>query len=370
MNFVFYVLVFKYINSSINKLMDSLSQNFMGFAGGVALTLVTIWIMIQGFRIVTGQSREPMMGFVVHSMRIVLIVSTATTLGVFGSDLHTLFTDTLQTGLNQTFTGSTSNFQTTIDDNLAWTAFAEAAIDGIQTAPGDDASVAAKSRAADFAIFGTASPPMAAGAMLLMYNLAIALFVGLGPIFILCLLFEQTKPLFHKWLMYGIGTLFSMAMLSFVTGIVLSVTLRVASALWATSAIDGLVGATSEGLTTQSMEQGGIGLLMTLLLISAPPMAGNFFSATLGNFSPFSNFGGGAGAGGAAAAGRPGPMGQPAGGYGGGGYGGQGPSQASTRSTSDANQAASGFNPNIGLMAGQKSPAPADVVKPAPPTKD
>jgi hypothetical protein len=40
---------------------------------------------------------------------------------------------------------------------------------------------------------GTASPPMAAGAMLLMFNLAIALFVGLGPIFILCLIFEQTK---------------------------------------------------------------------------------------------------------------------------------------------------------------------------------
>lgn len=73
--------------------------------------------------IVTGRSRDSMMGFVVNSMRVVFIVSFATTLG----------------------------------------------------------------------IFGTASPPMAAGAMLLMFNLAIALFVGLGPIFILCLIFEQTK---------------------------------------------------------------------------------------------------------------------------------------------------------------------------------
>jgi len=208
---------------------------------------------------------------------------------------------------------------------------------------------------------------MAAGAMMLMYNLALALFIGLGPIFILCLLFEQTKPLFQKWLLYGIGTLFSMAMLSFVSGIVLSVTLRVAAALWTASTVNGLIGATSEGLTTQSMEQGGIGLLMTMLLISAPPMAANFFSGTLGNFSPYSNFGGGAGAGGAAAL-RPGAQGQPVGSYGGGG-GGQGPSQASTKSANDANQVASGFNPNIGRLTGQTSTAPADIVKPAPPTK-
>jgi len=73
--------------------------------------------------IVTGQSHDSMMAYMTNSMRVVFIVSFATTLG----------------------------------------------------------------------IFGTASPPMAAGAMLLMFNLAIALFVGIGPIFILCLIFEQTK---------------------------------------------------------------------------------------------------------------------------------------------------------------------------------
>ncbi len=40
----------------------------------------------------------------------------------------------------------------------------------------------------------------------LFYEVALALFIGLGPLFILCLLFEQTKTLFQKWLFYGIGT--------------------------------------------------------------------------------------------------------------------------------------------------------------------
>lgn len=67
--------------------------------------------------------------------------------------------------------------------------------------------------------------------MLLLYEVAIALFIGLGPLFILCLLFEQTKSLFQRWLFYGIGTLFSMAVLAVMTGIALDGAARVQSIL-------------------------------------------------------------------------------------------------------------------------------------------
>ncbi|MCC4607135.1 type IV secretion system protein [Xanthomonas campestris pv. zinniae] len=50
--------------------------------------------------------------------------------------------------------------------------------------------------------------------MLLLYQVAVAMFVGFGPLFILCLLFDQTKQLFQKWLLYGIGTMFSMGVLA------------------------------------------------------------------------------------------------------------------------------------------------------------
>jgi type IV secretion system protein VirB6 len=213
---------------------------------------------------------------------------------------------------------------------------AMAAIDSVPVPTNDIESASTRARTGDFAIFGTASPPMAAGAMLLMFNLAIALFVGLGPLFILCLLFEQTKPLFNKWLMYGIGTLFAMATLSFISGVVLKVTINVAEGLWAASTISGLVCAQSEGITTQSMEQGGIGLLLTMLIISAPPMAAQFFNGTLGSFMAYSAFNG-AGA-------RPGPQGQPAGSY---AVGGGGHRPAPATNTSTGNQTSGGFNPGV-----------------------
>ena len=46
-------------------------------------------------------------------------------------------------------------------------------------------------------------------------------------------------------------------------------------------------------LILQMTEQGGIGLILTMLIITVPPMAANFFQGTLGNFMHFSAFGNG-----------------------------------------------------------------------------
>jgi type IV secretion system protein VirB6 len=54
-----------------------------------------------------------------------------------------------------------------------------------------------------------------------------------------------------------------------------------------------------------SMQQGGLGLLLTALIVSVPPMAATFFQGTLGNLLRYSAFGG--------ASNSVGPSGQPPG---------------------------------------------------------
>ena len=309
-----------------------------------------------GYRVLAGQMRESLMGVVLNMARVVVvvIVSIATTVGVFAPNLHTLVTSTLSTDINQLFTGDDSTLAQTIDTNLAETQLALSAIDTVQIPPGDTEDTAAKARAQAFAIFGTASPPMAAAAMLLLYDVILALIIGLGPLFIMCLLFEQTKPLFQKWLMYGIGTVFSLAMLSFVSTIVLNVTARAAAALWSTNFINGLLQASSEGLSTQSLEQGGIGLLMTMLVISVPPMAGNFFSATLGNFSPYNVF---------SRSGQPGLNGQPPGAF---RHEGHGPALKNAGQSNNSQSASTAFTStasNNARLGGSGHTPIADVTK-------
>jgi type IV secretion system protein VirB6 len=183
----------------------------LALAGVLKLMLVT-----KGFRILTVQSREPMMGLVVNASRTTLILIAASTMALGGSNIQTFFTDTMASGINGLVTGSNDKPEKVIDKNLVYTAVAMAAIDGAQglNASNSADNVASAGRASLIAMLGVAGPPMTAAAMLLMYKVALALFIGFGPIFIMCLMFKVTEQMFWSWLKYGLGTLFSMAVLS------------------------------------------------------------------------------------------------------------------------------------------------------------
>jgi len=118
-DFVYFRLVYDYLSKRINTFGMDLMASFMTWASALALLMVTLWIVIQGYRLITGQSRESLMAMVMNMTRIVIIVSAATTMSVFGSNLQQLFTTDLSTAVNQLFTGSDDTAAQTIDQNLA-----------------------------------------------------------------------------------------------------------------------------------------------------------------------------------------------------------------------------------------------------------
>lgn len=248
-----------------------------------------------GYRLLTGTLREPLMAVVVRMGRVAVIVVAASSLSFFGTDLSHFFNNDLGHGINQLVTGDDGSITESIDKNLAITEVAMGVVDAIQLSTGDaaDPSTASdKFMTKYMAVFGTSGPALTAAAMLLMYRFAMALVIGLGPIFILCLLFDQTKALFQRWLLYGIGTLFSMAVLNFVTALVMKLSLAIAGAVWTMDMLNKFLPLGQQGLSHASIEQGGIGLILTMLIITVPPMAANFFQGPLGNFMHYSAFGG------------------------------------------------------------------------------
>ncbi|MDQ6645712.1 MAG: type IV secretion system protein, partial [Pseudomonadota bacterium] len=128
---LYFALIYHWLHGRI----DSFGANLLGAVStwitALALVLITLWIMIQGYRMITGQSREPMMGLVMNMVRLVVIVTVATTVGAAGSNLHDLVTVELTTSINQLFTGNDDSIAKTIDDNLALTQLAMEAIDTV-----------------------------------------------------------------------------------------------------------------------------------------------------------------------------------------------------------------------------------------------
>lgn len=291
MDSAYYALIFNFLTHRIERFaIDTMGRAIDGVTS-VAFILVTLWVFIRGYAMVTGQLRAPMMDRVARLIKIALIVTAAKAMSFGGTDLYNVLYKQLPREVNRIMAGSDASPVQQIDKNLLLISAATSAIDMVQVPSGDIALADAKAQTTMMATFGIGAPAMAAGAMLLLYQLSIALIVGLAPLFILCLAFDHTKDLFRRWLMYAIGTVFSMATLNWVSSIALDLTTRVAAALWTTDALSRMTGLDAQGFSTMAFQQGGVGLLMTVLIISTPPMAAMLFGGVLGNFNPFPGFG-------------------------------------------------------------------------------
>ena len=268
-----------------------LSQN-LTLALTVIIGLLTVWVMIQGFLIVTGRSQEGIKGFVFNLGKTYFIVAMALGVAAGGKFGVRTLTDTLSDSISQIMTGNsdvgskclTQDAQVIIgckiDMNLTATQSMMGMLDGIDTADSDYLENKI-SEARWFAGIGTAGPAIVAGTMLIMFRIAIALFIGFAPIFILCLLFKKTAPLFQKWLYYGLATIFSSVMLGVMADIAMDLVSNIAITDAVTRIASILGGGNLSGIMQTVTQQLGLGLVLSALLITVPPMAGMWFNGLM-----------------------------------------------------------------------------------------
>ncbi|MEH6419374.1 type IV secretion system protein [Pseudomonas sp. CGJS7] len=307
-DYALFRLISGWITTRVEDFGLALMGRSMSFVGGVGFSFALLWLVFQGYRILGG-AREPMMGTVLQGARMAVIFGIATTMAVNNISLNSFLTKDMDKAIHELVTGKKN--QTTansIDKSLAVVQLAITAIDGVQLLEADPELLEEKRSAKAWATMGSAGPAIAAGCMLLLWTFALNLWIGLGPIFIFALAFPATKSMFTSWLKYGIGTLFSLAVLSFVANLLLDLTVRIATFMWLAK-LANIPGLSAEGITNQAMQQGSVGMIMTVLIISVPPMAAHFFQGQIGNFVSSSAFGrwgqGGGGGGGGPSQGPP-----------------------------------------------------------------
>ncbi|RRU01981.1 type IV secretion system protein, partial [Stenotrophomonas sp. 278] len=156
-DFVFFRLILDYLDKRINEFGLDLLNHMMTWVGGIALVLMTLWVLIQGYRIVTGQSRDSMMVLVTNMARAALIVSVATSMAMFGTSIQDFLTNDVKGVITAVVTGKDDPPEKQIDDALGWMQVAMSSIDAIQVI--DDPSLSnEKVQAQLFVGMGTGGP--------------------------------------------------------------------------------------------------------------------------------------------------------------------------------------------------------------------
>jgi len=251
--------------------------------------------MVQGYLILTGRSQESLKTFIFNLGKTYIIILVA--LGVSSTSEFSLRTLTevttdgvasLMVGENDVgeciMKSTSSILGCKIDKSLTVAQASMAFINQIDTA--DNPNVAAQvERAKLFAGAGAAGPGIVTGTMLIIYRVAMALFVGFAPFFILCLMFKKTTPYFSKWLNYGLATMFSSALLAAMASISTDLVKIIAQSQYKYSKIASITGIiTGESVTgifNSAMNQLGLGLMLSTVLIIVPPMAGSWFNGMM-----------------------------------------------------------------------------------------
>lgn len=304
-DFALYSAMRNYIVTRIEYFMELVLSRNLSLALTITIALLTLWIMVQGFMIATGRSQEGLKGFLFNLGKSYFIVLMA--LGVSSNSSFAVrsLTEQLTNGISSIMTESNQNISKCIistssdmlgckiDKNLATTQAVMGFINQVDTV--DDPILEGKvEKAKLFAGIGTAGPAVVAGVMLILYRIAMALFIGFAPIFILCLLFKKTTPLFSKWLHYGLATIFSSVLLAVMADISSDLVEIVAKSLFVSKGLlEFVTGQGVGGISQTATQQLGLGMILSTLLITVPPMAGMWFNGVMSfasGFSPIQNW--------------------------------------------------------------------------------
>ena len=296
-NLGFFILIKTYVEILIMKFGDRGLSALSTVLIPSLMSMVTVWLMFEGYRILNGQSREPLNMFLWRGAKMVVIITVASWIMNNPTGLRDWISEHIKNPIASVIVGGEyASPEAMVDSSLLLMHLIMGAFGSLQaaTSNNNDGALANFIMASGVA---QGTPAVVAGALLLLNEIALSLAILTAPAFILCLLYDPTKQYFQGWLKFFLGSLLTMAVLSVMVTIGLKVMLvyatKVLGEYGVGAAVAGSASQDRPGIAQITIMQGGLGLMMSTLMITAPLLVGNLIGSSLGfnAYSPFGNGG-------------------------------------------------------------------------------
>lgn len=209
-DFHFFTDTINHVSSVLNTYVSDTSSNIVGGFSGVATTLIAIYAMLWGWSMIRGMINEPITDGVTRIARLAVIVALATNIGIYNGyivDFLWNAPDALASLVAGGFSDSTTNanFLDTLFGKMY--AFGAAYMEKAHATAGvfPDFGLLA----AGWAVWLVGGAATLYGAFLLVLaKIALAVLLAVGPIFVLCLIFDGTKRFFDVWIGQALNYVF------------------------------------------------------------------------------------------------------------------------------------------------------------------
>lgn len=275
----FYCSVREYIMDDIilGSYREEVAQKLAIALGVMSTVIMTIWVSYQGFQIITGANRNPIVPLFIQTGKMVLILSLVGLVAAnspvivdWVGDFKNLISQAVADGADIT---------TLIDLNLGITSLLNSITESMKAMDnGKDPNTITTT----VGLIGQSGPAMLVAVLLMLTELSVTLAIMLAPMFIFFLLFQQTTALFWSWAKFILGALFSMATLTLIGALVLK-----ATAIYGGSVVLAYYGGALTGtdlfdISGSSLRLAALGTLMSAIIMATPHTIMQFFGAGAG----------------------------------------------------------------------------------------
>lgn len=200
-------MVFQFIGQTVMNAMNAFvtpaAANLMYMLQMIAITGVTLYIVLTGYAISTGAIESPFWTFVKQSVKIVIIAAFALTIDGYANGVMSALNG-LETGLsdamNTTGAPPAANIYQVLDQSLGrGLDIVAQCFQKADEAGWNFGAVLGWAIAGSVVAIGTVLVSMLGGAVVIVAKFSLAIVFALGPLFILALMFPATAKFFDSW---------------------------------------------------------------------------------------------------------------------------------------------------------------------------
>ncbi|WP_345117815.1 type IV secretion system protein, partial [Bartonella jaculi] len=200
MSFTMFTQLFNHIDNATETYVTNISSKAIIMITPFVSISLTIAFIIYGWLIMRGAIDMPVSGFLSRCLRISIITSIALTAGLYQPEIADLIIEMPHDLLNTLLNNSADNKKLiSLVDKVAERGF-ERASEAFEEAAFLDADGLLYGLFGILILLATSFLAAIGGAFILLAKIALVLLVGLGPLFIIALLWQPTYRFFEQWI--------------------------------------------------------------------------------------------------------------------------------------------------------------------------
>jgi type IV secretion system protein VirB6 len=277
-SFDYYSVAFTKLSSTLTTYVSDTATSIIGAIGPVAAQLLTLYFIIYGISMMRGLVEEPISDFAMRVIKTSIILALALNIGIYNGQIVNFLWNSPDK-LAQYVSGAGSSTVANMDylDSLM-TQFYNLGDKYWQFSSGATSlDIGPKIMAVVTWLAGVVVTVYAAF-LLILAKMALAVILGIGPIFVLLLMFEGTKRFFESWFGQALNYVFVVVLTSAAVKLILSLIVAYMPSANAVAADTGSIAAAIPPIALA-----GIGALVMMQLSSvASALGGGVAISTLG----------------------------------------------------------------------------------------